>query len=118
MSRKNEFTEAVDKAIGVKIHELKIAKGLSNQQVASKLGITHQQFAKYLNNTNRISAGRLADIARVLDVPVADLFDKPDAPELPDEGKRMCMEVSRNFMRIKDSAQQNAISILTRTLAN
>jgi transcriptional regulator with XRE-family HTH domain len=39
------------------------------------LGITFQQVQKYENGTNRISASRLAHIARLLDVQVSFFFE-------------------------------------------
>ena len=119
MARKNEFTERVDIIIGMKIHELRIAMGLSRQQLASLINVTHQQLQKYEKGTNRISAGRLAAIAKALKKPVSYFFDEIDNTgyTLPTQHQRMCIEVSRNFMRIKSPMHQNAVNLLVRTLA-
>ncbi len=119
MARKNEFTEKIDTLIGMKIHELRISMGLSRQQLAAKIGVTHQQLQKYEKGTNRISAGRLAAISQSLNKPVAFFFDGiHDEPDmLPSQHQRMCIEVSRNFLRIKNPMHQNAINLLVRTLA-
>jgi len=119
MARKNEFTERVDTLIGMKIHELRISMGLSRQQLAEKIGVTHQQLQKYEKGTNRISAGRLAAIAKSLKKPVSFFFDGIDGEvdTLPTQHQRMCIEVSRNFLRIKSPMHQNAINLLVRTLA-
>lgn len=119
MARKSEFTEKVDKIIGVKIHELRITQGLSRQQLAAKIGVTHQQLQKYEKGTNRISAGRLMAIAKALGKTVAYFFDNVEEGHdaLPSQHQRMCIEVSRNFMRIKSPMHQNAINLLVRTLA-
>lgn len=119
MARKNEFTERVDMIIGMKIHELRISMGLSRQQLAEKIGVTHQQLQKYEKGTNRISAGRLAAIAKSLKKPVSFFFEgiDSDTDVLPTQHQRMCIEVSRNFLRIKSPMHQNAINLLVRTLA-
>ena len=119
MARKNEFTVRVDTIIGMKIHELRISMGLSRQQLASKLGVTHQQLQKYEKGTNRISAGRLAAIAQALKKSVAYFFEdiEGDGDLLPTQHQRMCIEVSRNFLRIRNPMHQNAINLLVRTLA-
>lgn len=119
MARKNEFTERVDVIIGMKIHELRIAMGLSRQQLADKINVTHQQLQKYEKGTNRISAGRLAAIARALKKPISYFFDgiENNNYSLPSQHQRMCIEVSRNFMKIKSPMHQNAINLLVRTLA-
>ena len=118
MARKSEFTEKVDIIIGMKIHELRIAMGLSRQQLALRINVTHQQLQKYEKGTNRISAGRLASIAKALRKPVAYFFDEIDQTHaMPTQHQRMCIEVSRNFMRIKSPMHQNAVNLLVRTLA-
>lgn len=119
MARKNEFTQRIDTLIGMKIHELRISMGLSRQQLAEKIGVTHQQLQKYEKGTNRISAGRLAAISQALRKPVAFFFEGIDNEDdiLPTQHQRMCIEVSRNFLRIKNPTHQNAINLLVRTLA-
>ena len=69
---------------------------------------------------NRISAGRLFEIARVLSVPVAYLFEGVDGS---DDGtshaprERMCLELARNFSQIPNERHQEALSQLARVLA-
>lgn len=119
MARKNEYTEKIDTLAGMKVHELRISLGLSRQQLAAKIKVTHQQLQKYEKGTNRISVGRLAAIADALNKPVEFFFpgnDKADSP-LPNQHQRMCIEVSRNFLRIKNPMHQNAINMLVRTLS-
>ena len=120
MARKNEYTDRVDKIIGERINELRISMGLSRLQLGEKIGITHQQLQKYEKNTNRVAAGRLADIARALKKPVAFFFDNIDdeQPELPTHHQRMCIEVSRNFLKLKNPKHQIAINDMLRRLAN
>jgi len=120
MARKSEYTERIDIIIGERIHELRISMGLSRQQLANKIDVTHQQLQKYEKGTNRISAGRLAAIAKALKKPVAFFFDsiEEEQEELPSQHQRMCIEVSRNFLRIKNPMHQNAINLLVRTLAD
>ncbi len=118
MARKSEFTEKVDKVIGIKIHEMRISMGLSRQQLAAKIGVTHQQLQKYERGTNRVSAGRLIAIAKGLGKTTSYFFDNIEEGReaLPSQHQRMCIEVSRNFMKIKNPMHQNAINLLVRTL--
>ena len=118
MGRKNEYTIRVDTIIGERIHELRIARGLSRQQIAAKVGVTHQQFQKYEKGTNRISAGRLASIAKALKKPVAYFFKdvEQEQDKFQTQHQRMCIEISRNFMKIKDPSHQQAVNHLIKTL--
>lgn len=110
----------IDKRIGLKIQELRIAMGMSRHQLAEKIGVTHQQTQKYEKGVNRISAGRLVSIARALGKEVHYFFQdesEDDAVVLPSQHQRMCIEVSRNFLRIQNPAHREAVNILVRTLA-
>src|SRR5215217_7001581 len=60
--------------VGRRIRELRIAAGLSQTQLAGELGVTFQQVQKYEKGQNRVGAGRLTKIARVLNVPVIKLL--------------------------------------------
>ncbi len=92
--------------------------GLSQQQMAEMIGVTYQQAHKYERGINRISAGRLYEIAQVLAVPVSFFFDGLDEPE-PKEAQgrqRMCLELARNFAMIRNERHQDALSQLARAL--
>jgi transcriptional regulator with XRE-family HTH domain len=119
MARSSEFTNKVDKTIGAKINELRVLNGMSRQQLAEKIGVTHQQLQKYEKGTNRISAGRMVAIAKAFGKPVAFFFEGVEGKHeaLPSQHQRMCIEVSRNFMKIKNPNNQNVINLLVRTLA-
>ena len=65
----------IDRYIGLRIRERRIMLGLTQQQLAELIGVTYQQEHKYEKGINRITAGRLADIARVLSVDIGYFFD-------------------------------------------
>jgi transcriptional regulator with XRE-family HTH domain len=118
MARHNAEAEAIDTAIGERINELRISIGLSMQQLSDKIGVTHQQTQKYVKGTNRISAGRLVAISKALNKPVAYFFEGIEKAEaMPTQHTRMCIEVSRNFLKIKSPAVQIGVNNLMRTLA-
>ena len=120
MARKNDNIDMIDKYIGKKIYELRLARGMSRQALGARIDVTHQQCQKYEKGTNRISAGRLMLISKVLDKPIEYFYadiDNAQAPELRTIHQRMCIEVSRNFMKIKNSIYQDAVNHLVKTLA-
>ena len=63
-----------EEVIGRRIRQIRSMRGLSQSQLAEQLGISFQQVQKYESGKNRISAGRLWDIARVLQAPIASFF--------------------------------------------
>ena len=110
-----------DRHVGVRIRERRVRLGLSQQQMADMIGVTYQQAHKYERGINRISAGRLFEIGRVLNVQVSYFYeglDKEDvSSELPPR-QRMCLELSRNFVLINNEKHQEALSNLARALAS
>lgn len=57
--------------MGQRIKEARDKRGLSQAQLAARIGVTFQQLQKYENATNRVSASRLKRIADALRFPVA-----------------------------------------------
>jgi len=109
-----------DRYVGVRIRERRVMLGLSQQQMANLIGVTYQQAHKYERGINRISAGRLYEIAQVLRVPVGFFFEglgDSDSGQLPAR-QRMCLEVARNFTQIDNERHQEALSQLARVLAS
>jgi transcriptional regulator with XRE-family HTH domain len=64
----------IDQMVGEKIRELRTAQNFTLSELGQELGISHQQLQKYETGTNRLSAGMLAAVARVLRVPISELF--------------------------------------------
>lgn len=67
--------EAIDRHVGGQLRYRRCLAGLSQEQVALHLGVSFQQVQKYEKGKNRISAGRLAQAAALLGVPVQCFFD-------------------------------------------
>jgi len=108
-----------DRHVGARIRERRIMLGLSQQQMADLIGVTYQQAHKYERGINRISAGRLFEIAQVLGVPVSYFFEGLESKRSPDltARQRMCLELARNFANINNEKHQEALSQLARALA-
>lgn len=117
--RASNRTQNTDRHVGTRIRERRIMLGLTQQQLADLIGVTYQQAHKYERGINRVSAGRLFEIARVLTVPVSYFFEgldsQVDHPVSPRE--RMCLELARNFAQISNERHQEALSHLARALA-
>jgi transcriptional regulator with XRE-family HTH domain len=102
-----------------RIRQRRITLGLTQEKLADLIGITYQQTHKYERGLNRVSAGQLFEIARVLDVSV-DYFIEglgEEGGRLETPRERMLLEVARNFAAITDERQQEALSNLARALA-
>ena len=119
MARKNDYIEEIDKFIGNKIYSLRLAKGLSRQQLSKVIGVTHQQLQKYEKGNNRISVGRLVLISKALDKNISYFYEGLETGNNETnvtQHQRMCIEVSRNFMKIENTEHQNAVNTLIKSL--
>ena len=65
----------IDIHVGSRVKMRRMLLGLSQEKLGDALGVTFQQVQKYEKGTNRIGAGRLQDIARVLDTPPSFFFE-------------------------------------------
>lgn len=54
---------------------------MSQTELVAALGITFQQVQKYEKGSNRISAGRLFEIAHLLEVPITFFFEGAPQPQ-------------------------------------
>lgn len=68
----------VDVHVGKRIRHRRWMVGMTQQQLAEKVGIKFQQIQKYETGMNRVSASRLWDISEALSVPVAFFFEGLD----------------------------------------
>jgi transcriptional regulator with XRE-family HTH domain len=111
----------VDFHIGGRIRLRRAELGLTQEDLAALLGISYQQVQKYEAGTNRVSAGRLFEIARTLNVDLAYFFDGYDGAArqspLPHGGhNRAAIELVRNFLDLKDETLRSAVTTLLRAL--
>jgi len=112
-------TQDIDHHVGARVRERRIMLGFTQQQLADLIGVTYQQAHKYERGINRISAGRLYEIAHVLSVPVNYFFEglEGDGSRSITPRERMCLELARNFAQIPNERHQEALSQLARVLA-
>jgi transcriptional regulator with XRE-family HTH domain len=113
------LTVSIDAHVGARIRERRIMLGLTQQHLAEMIGVSYQQEHKYENALNRVPAGRLYEIARVLNAPIAYFYEglSLEAPQPTPTHQRMLLMVTRNFSEIHNEKHQEAVSQLARALA-
>ncbi len=117
----------VDVHVGKRIRHRRWLVGMTQQQLAEKVGIKFQQIQKYETGANRVSASRLWDISETLDVPVSFFFEGLDASEtseamseaLPADlmGDKEAMELIRSYYSIPEN-QRRRLFDLARVLSD
>ena len=71
----DRYPNPVDVHVGLQVRLRRKALKISQETLADALGLTFQQVQKYERGTNRISASKLYDIARTLQVSIAWFFE-------------------------------------------
>jgi transcriptional regulator with XRE-family HTH domain len=66
----------VDLHVGARMRQRRALVGMSQTTLGDAVGLTFQQVQKYERGSNRISASRLVEFAKVLDVPVNYFFEE------------------------------------------
>src|SRR5262245_7542385 len=105
---------------------------MSQEKLGELLGLTFQQVQKYEKGVNRIGAGRLFEISKILGVKVDYFYegahdlagiaagygpdDAPPVMEFVSSGEGM--QLSLAFMRIKDSKVRKRVLDLVKSLAD
>jgi transcriptional regulator with XRE-family HTH domain len=105
---------------------------MSQEKLGEHLGLTFQQVQKYEKGVNRIGAGRLFEIARILGVKVDYFYegandlvaanlpsgdaDAPPVMEFVSSGEGM--QLSLAFMRIRDVKVRKRVLDLVKSLAD
>ena len=109
----------VDRHVGARMRARRIALGLTQHQVAELIGITSQQARKYETGVNRISVGRLYQVAQALGVEPGYFFEGLGSgePFRPTAEQRRLLELARSFAALP-RRQQEALCELARALTD
>ena len=111
----------VDVHVGKRIRHRRWMASMTQQQLAERVGIKFQQIQKYETGTNRVSASRLHDIARSLDVSAAHFFEGLEDDAATDGAADMlsdreAMELVRCYYAIPEN-QRRRLFDLARVLS-
>jgi transcriptional regulator with XRE-family HTH domain len=119
----------VDVHVGKRIRHRRWLVGMTQQQLAEKVGIKFQQIQKYETGANRVSASRLWDIADAMDVPVGFFFEgietasagetAPVAENVPADilGDKEALDLVRSYYAIPEN-QRRRLFELARVLSD
>lgn len=117
-----KLARRVDAYVGERIRNRRTTLGLTQDHLARALNISYQQVQKYETGANRVSAGRLYELARTLDTEVSEFFaglnEEADIGPLEHGGKnRATIELVRNFTTIENTEIRAMLSGLVKTIA-
>jgi transcriptional regulator with XRE-family HTH domain len=117
----------IDGQVGNRVRIRRMLIGMSQEKLGDLLGLTFQQVQKYEKGINRIGAGRLFEIARILDVPINFFYDgvgvpsdgvgEARAPVMEFVSSTEGLQLSLAFMKIRDPKVRKRMLDLVKSLA-
>ncbi|HTC84289.1 MAG TPA: helix-turn-helix transcriptional regulator [Rhizomicrobium sp.] len=118
----------IDVQVGNRVRIRRMLIGMSQERLGDLLGLTFQQVQKYEKGVNRIGAGRLFEMSRILNVPVDFFYEGVSAAPLgTGEGNGAPvmefvssgegLQLSLAFMKIKDGKVRKRVLDLVKSLA-
>ena len=133
-TEKDERLSNVDIHVGKRIRLRRTLMGLTQERLGEALGLTFQQVQKYERGANRVSASRLLDLSRILEVPINFFYD-----DLPNEAggltnrygfaesssdygasdplaSRETLELVRAYLRITDPSVKKRVYELVKSM--
>jgi transcriptional regulator with XRE-family HTH domain len=118
----------IDVQVGNRVRIRRMLIGMSQERLGDLLGLTFQQVQKYEKGVNRIGAGRLFEVARILNVPVDFFYEgvaaapglstseaAPPVMEFVSSGEGLQLALA--FMKIKDAKVRKRVLDLVKSLA-
>ncbi|MBO9547369.1 helix-turn-helix domain-containing protein [Caulobacter sp.] len=124
---------AIDRHVGARVRMRRKIVGVTQEQLAGALKLTFQQVQKYEHGANRVSASKLYEIAKILQVPVSYFFDglpdsaNEDGAEAANAANRVVtdflatpegLELAQMFPKIAKGNVRRHILDLVRSMAD
>lgn len=128
----SKLPSGIDRVVGQRIRWRRRELKLTQERLGEILDLTFQQVQKYEKGVNRVSAGRLYEIAGVLGVPISYFFDgaeefleaeqaefaedeaEPHAPVMTPE----TLELIAAFQKIEDVSLRKSLLNTVRAAAS
>lgn len=116
-------TAQLELAIGARMRARRRQLGLSQTDLAERLGVSFQQVQKYERGANRVAASTLLAAAQALGVSVAWLVGEEASGRADDEevfralSRPGAMEIVMAFNAISDPRTRHALLALAREMA-
>lgn len=126
---KTRLPDPIDLHVGKRVKMRRMMLNLSQSDLGDESGISFQQVQKYEKGVNRVSASRLQEFAKCLDVPVSFFFEGlssngaklKNAPE--DLAQKLLLtregiDLVKAFVSIQDKALRRSIVTMVEEIAN
>jgi transcriptional regulator with XRE-family HTH domain len=120
VARRAKYITDVDVHVARRIQKLRMLRGISQEHIASELKLTFQQVQKYEKGQNRITAGRLYQLAHLLSVEVAYFYEglNGKAPDPLGAMSADAIRIAKRFDAIKDERARRMVTAVVAAAAD
>lgn len=87
----------IDVHVGRRIKTRRLVRGLTQDELAKAVDLSFQQVQKYERGANRVSGGRLYELAKALNVPIQYFFDDYTDPATGEPAGQTLREDQMDF---------------------
>jgi transcriptional regulator with XRE-family HTH domain len=111
VARRPKYVLDVDVHVARRIQKLRLLRGITQEQIADELKLSFQQVQKYEKGLNRISAGRLYQLAQFLSVEVAYFYEglNGKAPDPVGSMSADAIRIAKSFDAIQDERARRMV---------
>ena len=112
--KKEKVTDnPIDIYIGKRLRQFRWLQGISQQQLAKKIGLKFQQIQKYETSANRISLSRAVKICDALNISINALMgeyaDKKESPFMKMLDSRNALMLGRAYMQLSEKKRRKVL---------
>lgn len=114
-----EEEKKINKLIGIKILSFRKRNNLTRVNLAKSLNMTHQQLDKYEKGINKISAAKLAIIAKKLNINISYFYEDLSLPHnnKTQQEKEKIDSLLKYYFNIKKSQNKELVLNLIKELS-
>lgn len=114
--------DRVDREIGQRLRGARTLRGLSQSEVAAKVGLSFQQIQKYEAGHSRVTAAKLNELAEIFALPVGFFFGECGTEESREDSPSGLLSqeawiLAGEFEQIRNPKTRQKVLDLVRTLA-
>ena len=111
--------------IGKRIRFYRLQRGLTQMELADRVGVSYQQIQKYENEKSQVTLQRLVVLAQALDTPLTAIFPGPAGSRVSEKAGRARSASQRDerifldlYSRIKSPQLKRTVLLLVRSIVD
>ena len=115
--RRNARSRDFDRELGAKLRAARVSTGMNQTALGKALGVSFQQVQKYESGKDRITAGTLQKLGKLLGIHPGEFFGETSAPVGGTADLREAMSIAVAMQKIASPSVRKRFAALIEELA-